>query len=884
MATVRLGPNQPEPIDFASPHWWGNGYLVYTMPTEYAVLDDTHVLGFTGNFTYDGQHRPSGTATTVDFETPEGSVYAITGVSLSMTRVQGYIDNGAGGPAFLAYVLAGNDTIYNQGVGNYILAHAGNDTVSMGIVSGRADGGSGIDTLVFATPSGHAVNASLQTGRATDLADNRSMLLAGFENLSGGSSNDVLQGNAAANRIDGGSGSLDLVSYAGVASAVTVNLASGSASGGGGSDTLVGIEGAIGGNAADRLTGSAGANWLEGGAGADTMAGGLGNDTYVLSGADVLVEAADGGLDTVRSAASATLGNNIENLVLTGTDAVNGTGNALANRLEGNTAANVLSGGAGKDTLVGGRGNDTYVLTDADSVVELDGGGTDTVQAAFTMTLSAALENLTLTGTAHLNGAGNALANRLTGNAGNNVLDGKAGADTMSGGLGDDTFVVDSASDSCVETASGGTDLVRCGAASYRMGNYVESMVLTLTSGQSVVGNAVANRITSGAGADTLDGGGGIDTLVGGAGNDVFIVGSPGDVAIEASGGGTDEVWVMGASYVLGAYIENIRVGPNAPVGASITGNTLANHMLGSSDQDTLNGGIGADTMEGGLSADVYVVDNAGDVVIEQKVTGIDEVQASVSVRLSDNVEIGRLTGSGNLSLSGNALSNALYGNDGHNSLSGGLGADTINGGAGTDTVSYAQSATAVTVNLRSHTGSGEGSDQLIDIESVIGSAQADTLRGDDGANTFTGGDGADRFQLDTLLAADVITDFAAGIDRLLIVQSGLPIGDGDLAVDGATTIAAPGGHAAAAELVVASTALSGAITTSSVAAAIGAADDAYTVGQTALFVVHNATDSAVYLFTSAGNDAGVDTVELTRLAWLSHQTAMSTADVGFVA
>jgi Ca2+-binding RTX toxin-like protein len=92
----------------------------------------------------------------------------------------------------------------------------------------------------------------------------------------------------------------------------------------------------------------------------NVLEGGTGDDTYIVyDGTDQVIEKLAEGTDLVRSSFSYTLGDNVENLTLTGASALNGTGNALANVITGNSAANVITGGGGNDTVVGGGGGDT---------------------------------------------------------------------------------------------------------------------------------------------------------------------------------------------------------------------------------------------------------------------------------------------------------------------------------------------------------------------------------------------------------------------------------------------------------------------------------------------------------------------------------------------
>ena len=194
----------------------------------------------------------------------------------------------------------------------------------------------------------------------------------------------------------------------------------------------------------DSIKTGAGADVLNGGAGIDTLIGGTGNDTYVVdTTTDVITENVLDGVDTIQSSVTFSLANlpNIENLTLTGTAAINGTGNAGNNVITGNAANNILDGGLGTNTLIGGTGNDIYVVdTLTNLITENVGGGTDTIQSSITFTIATNVENLTLTGTAAINGTGNAGNNVITGNAANNILDGGAGKDILNGGLGTDTL------------------------------------------------------------------------------------------------------------------------------------------------------------------------------------------------------------------------------------------------------------------------------------------------------------------------------------------------------------------------------------------------------------------------------------------------------------
>jgi serralysin len=330
------------------------------------------------------------------------------------------------------------------------------------------------------------------------------------------------------------------------------------------------IENATGGSGNDTLIGNAYANVLNGGAGSDTLIGGNGNDSYVVDSAtDTVSETATAAtqIDTVASSVSWTLGANLERLTLTGSAAINGTGNALANTLTGNAAGNSLSGGAGNDTLNGGLGSDSlsggsgndsyYVDLASDAISETSTLATeiDTVTASVSWTLGANFERLVLSGSAAINGVGNTLANTLTGNAaantlsggsgndtlsgaaGNDVLNGGAGSDAMTGGSGNDTYYVDAASDTISETSTIATEIDTVSASlSWTLGANLERLVLSGSAAISATGNTLANTLTGNSGANGLNGGTGNDTLSGGAGND-SLTGSAGNDSLSGGAG-----------------------------------------------------------------------------------------------------------------------------------------------------------------------------------------------------------------------------------------------------------------------------------------------------------------------------------------------------------
>jgi Ca2+-binding RTX toxin-like protein len=312
---------------------------------------------------------------------------------------------------------AGNDTLDGGAGDDSLDANGGNDKLNGGDGNDSLQGGAGNDTMTggadddtyFVDSKGDKVVETLSSaqGGGIDLVESSIdfslSALANVENLrlvdaalagTGNALANTMTGNNLDNLLNGGAGIDTFIGGAGNDTYVLDQLGEGDATHvqenpsqgidtvltsaaianaianlenytftGSGNWTFTGneLDNAItGGRGIDTLSGGGGNDILSGGTGADVLTGGTGNDTYIVDNVkDQVIEAAGGGTnDTVQSSVSFTLGNDVENLELTGKTAINGTGNGGNNHIHGNDGANALNGAGGDDLLFGGLGDD----------------------------------------------------------------------------------------------------------------------------------------------------------------------------------------------------------------------------------------------------------------------------------------------------------------------------------------------------------------------------------------------------------------------------------------------------------------------------------------------------------------------------------------------
>jgi Ca2+-binding RTX toxin-like protein len=500
-----------------------------------------------------------------------------------------------------------------------------------------------------------------------------------------------------------------------------------------------------------------------------------------------------GGIDLIKSEVTFTLGTNLDNLTLTGTNSISGYGNVLANTITGNDARNELYGDAGKDTLKGGKGNDDYfvdltkigtgatgTLALQDTVIENLGEGDDTVllqnnfggtnngaltAAEFstitTFVLGANLENLYTAFATDLrfNLTGNGLQNQLTGNNTANILDGGLNdgkVDTLLGGAGDDTYIIDL---TAAYTEITYTDQ----SGNLRNDNLQDAIVENLGEGKDTLklrgtfSNTSTLNLTAGSYYTNVEG------------LDISLTGA---AKINLTGNSDDN---------------------------NLVGNAFTNTITGDTGDDTLDGGVGADSLEGGAGDDTYVIDNIGDIVTESAGLDDDTIRSTIAIDLNAakyaNVENVTLIGAAAVNITGDEFGNELIGNDGANIIDGGLGIDDMDGGRGSDTyfvdeeldvVSELFTSTqlggtdlvkstktfALDDNIENLTLLGTGNingygNELTNF--IIGNSGANIIDGGDGIDKMTGGDGDDTYYVDNIVDSVVETNAlaAGGIDTV---------------------------------------------------------------------------------------------------------------------
>ncbi|MBL8336692.1 MAG: S8 family serine peptidase, partial [Rhodoferax sp.] len=541
------------------------------------------------------------------------------------------------------------------------------------------------------------------TGNALDnlltgnTLDNQLRGGAGADTLRGGDGKDTLEGGAGRDSLVGGGG-FDIADYRQATAGVSAELWRQFAlnDGQGGQDVLLEIEGLWGSSHADLLAGAAGAESLQGGDGADGLYAAGGDDT--------------------------------------------------------------LAGDAGADTMDGGTGSDLadYSLAPAGIRVELwrslapqDGHGAQDALWNIERVLGSGWNDVLVGG-----GAGDSLA----GGPGDDTLAGAAGNDTLHGGTGSDLVDYSGAPGPvsaelwrqlATQDGQGGTDLL--------IG--VERLTGSAFN-DLLAGDNAAGALTGGAGDDGLYAAGGNDTLVGGAGNDTLDGGADWDTAdySAASGpvvaelwralatadgtGGRDALWNIEG--LIGTAFNDLLAGGNGDDGLS-----------GADGNDTLAGRGGNDTLDGGGGRDIADYASASGPVTAELWRGW-ALQDGAGGRdllrdlegLSGSPWADLLAGAAHdESFFGGAGNDGIYAAGGNDTLAGGSGHDTLDGGPGVDTVDYSNATGSVTAELwRAYAlndGQG-GQDALWNIESLIGSAQADLLAGAANNESFIGGAGND--------------------------------------------------------------------------------------------------------------------------------------------
>lgn len=431
--------------------------------------------------------------------------------------------------------------------------------------------------------------------------------------------------------------------------------------------------------------------------------------------------------------------------------------------LTGNAVDNTITGGLGADTIDGMDGTDTVDYSDSTAGVTVDLTAASQSGGSAQGDVLSNVENI----------VGSDLVDTLRGDDNANVLSGGLGNDILTGRGGDDTFIVSTGSDTITDFASG--DLIDLSE------NWVDYSVfgqLTISgptiSGttytysiylQSSTGAATLTMQTQGAyawsDADFIFNTEGA-TLSGTSGHDTLVGGLFDDNIV--GGRGSDRLFGMQGDDVLvgNSGHDSLSGGDDDDM---LTGGRGNDSLKGEDGADALNGGKGSDLLHGGSGDDTLAGGSGND-----RATGGKGADLLIGGAGNDLLKGGKgadlmVGGRGSDNMRGESGGDNLDGRSGHDALTGGKGGDALNGGRGNDILQGGKAADTLQGGNGADTLFGGYGDDILD-----GGKDGDTLKGGIGDDVLTGGKHADVFVFDGVTGGtDTITDFEIGVDALAL-------------------------------------------------------------------------------------------------------------------
>ncbi|MFZ6654757.1 hypothetical protein [Undibacterium sp. TJN19] len=692
----------------------------------------------------------------------------------------------------LSGTYSGNITLTGNTLANVITANTGNDslvavgandTLIGGIGKDTLKGGSGNTTYVY--NKGNGLTTISQTASTDILKFGTGLTAADIHATSSGSGsstvvtltvtgggNVVVNGNTLSqiSFTDGGTTTIgNLLNaastlYSATSTVMPANITSLVLTG---TASITGT----GNSTAHTITANSGNDTLIAGTGLATLIGGTGNDTFVVNNTgDVIMQGADTNPNLVQTSVSYTLPANVQKITGTGTGNLVLTGNSTAHTITANTGNDTLVAGAGLATLIGGTGTDTFVVNNsADVITQTANTNKNLVQTSVNYVLPANVQNITGTGSASISLTGNTLANVITGNSGNDTLIAGTGLATLVGGTGNNVFVINNASDVITQVANTNTNLVQT-SVSYVLPANVQNITGTGSANISLTGNSLANVITANSGNDTLIAGAGNDTLISGTGKSTLTGGAGNTTYVFNKGNGVTTI-------TQGASGDTLKFGTGltaADIHATSTGS-------GSSTVVTLTVTGGGSVVVNGNTLSKVSFTDGGTSTISSLLSAATTMYSATSAVLSAGMTSLVLTGTADITGTGNSSAHTITANSGNDTLIAGSGLATLVGGTGNDTFVLNNAADVVVegstngidtvqvpfsfttpTGVRNITGTGTANITLTgnSLANVItANTGNDTLVAGSGLATLVGGTGTSTFVVNN--SADVITQAA---------------------------------------------------------------------------------------------------------------------------